>query len=104
MRFVIEMACSKVCSFLVILIWLTCVTNGELNFLVIADWGGDGIWPHYTLAQRHNAEQMGKTAEQIGSQFTVALGDNFYPLGVKDVNDSRFKSTFEVSVNLLSCC
>ena len=83
---------------LALLAWFSCVINGELNFLVVADWGGDGIWPYYTLAQRHNAEQMGKAAEVIGSQFTVALGDNFYPLGVTDVDDSRFKTTFEVSI------
>jgi len=90
-------SCCIVECIVVLFTWLICAVNGDLNFLMIADWGGDVIWPHYTLAQLHNAEQMGKTAEMIGSQFTVALGDNFYPLGVKDVDDSRFKTTFEVS-------
>ena len=39
---------------------------------------------------------MGKKAAEIGSQFTVALGDNFYHQGVKSVDDSRFKETYEV--------
>ena len=91
----------RVFCVLAVLTCLSCVVNGELNFLVVADWGGDGTWPYYTFAQQHNAEQMGKTAEEIGSQFTVALGDNFYPLGVTDVDDSRFKATFEVSVDYI---
>lgn len=41
---------------------------------------------------------MGKKASEIGSQFTVALGDNFYLMGVSDVDDPRFKETFEVGL------
>ena len=39
---------------------------------------------------------MGKKAAEIGSQFTVALGDNFYRFGVQNVDDPRFKETYEV--------
>ena len=39
---------------------------------------------------------MGKKAAEIGSQFTVALGDNFYSFGVQNVDDPRFKETYEV--------
>ncbi len=42
------------------------------------------------------AVQMGKRAEKIGSQFTISVGDNFYGTGVKDVDDPRFKETYEV--------
>lgn len=68
-----------------------------LHFVVIGDWGGNPIPPYTTVAEKEVAEQMGKTAADIGSKFTVALGDNFYDTGVKDVNDPRFNSTFEVS-------
>ena len=42
---------------------------------------------------------MGKTAAAIDSQFTVALGDNFYDTGVKDASDPRFQETFEVHLS-----
>ena len=67
-----------------------------LNFTVMGDWGGQETSPYYTQAEKNIAEQMGKRASAIGSQFTVALGDNFYSHGVTDVDDARFKETFEV--------
>ena len=70
--------------------------DGELNFVVIGDWGGQPEAPYTTDAEREVAEQMGKTAAAISSQFTVALGDNFYDTGVKDASDPRFQATFEV--------
>lgn len=48
------------------------------------------------------AYQMGKKAAEIGSQFTVSLGDNFYGDGVKNVDDPRFQETYEVSNLTLS--
>ena len=41
---------------------------------------------------------MGKVAEELRSQFTVALGDNFYGFGVKSVDDPRFQETYEVRI------
>ncbi len=40
---------------------------------------------------------MGAVAAELDSQFTVALGDNFYGFGVTNVSDPRFQETFEVS-------
>lgn len=34
---------------------------------------------------------MAKTASQMGADFILALGDNFYYKGVSDVNDPRFQ-------------
>ena len=72
--------------------------DGQLNFVVIGDWGGQPTYPYTTDAEKEVAAQMGKTAATIGSHFTVALGDNFYDTGVTDVDDPRFQETFEVSV------
>lgn len=73
---------------------------GELNFVVIGDWGGQAIPPYTTPAELEVADQMGKTAALIDSKFTVALGDNFYDTGVRDASDPRFQETFEVLLHL----
>ena len=39
------------------------------------------------------ADEMGKIADNLDIQFVLALGDNFYMDGVKDVGDPRFKVT-----------
>lgn len=70
--------------------------DAALNFTIMGDWGGQESSPYYTEAEKNIAEQMGKRASAIGSRFTVALGDNFYSHGVTDVDDPRFKETFEV--------
>jgi len=73
-----------------------------LSFLVVGDWGGQSDSPYYTSAQKDVALQMGRMAKEIDSKFTIGLGDNFYDVGVTDVDDPRFNTTFEVSVVL--CC
>ena len=73
-------------------------STGTLNFLVVGDWGGQNTSPYYTAAEKDVAAAMGKTAQTLGSQFIVSVGDNFYDLGVTDVNDPRFKATFEVEL------
>ena len=67
-----------------------------LNFLVLGDWGGKPDPPYTTEAETSIAAVMGNVAASENSQFTLALGDNFYDTGVKDVNDPRFNYTFEV--------
>ena len=69
----------------------------------MGDWGGQPTSPYYTSAQKDVAHQMGRKAEEISSQFTVGLGDNFYDHGVTDVDDSRFNTTFEVSITYMCC-
>ena len=93
------------CYFIVLIGTLGCYVSGEntLKFLVVGDWGGMDIAPYYTAAQLKVARQMGRTAEKIGSDFTVSVGDNFYTKGVQNVDDPRFKETFEVSLSLIIC-
>jgi len=69
--------------------------DGGMRFLVVGDWGGLPDFPYRTPIEMAVAEAMGKTAEDIGAQFVVALGDNFYFDGVKDIDDPRFRNTFE---------
>jgi tartrate-resistant acid phosphatase type 5 len=38
---------------------------------------------------------MNKIAKELNSKFVVGLGDNFYVDGVTDINDKRFKESFE---------
>ena len=73
------------------------VDDGELNFVVLGDWGGQPTSPYTTAAEQEVAKQMGETAAAIRSNFTMALGDNFYDTGVKDSSDPRFQETFEVN-------
>ncbi|XP_065913695.1 tartrate-resistant acid phosphatase type 5-like [Dysidea avara] len=70
-------------------------TNGTLTFLMVGDWGGAEWEPYYTHAEQSIAEQMGIVGEKIGSSFTISVGDNFYLLGVRDVDDHRFQDTYE---------
>ncbi|XP_065907626.1 tartrate-resistant acid phosphatase type 5-like isoform X2 [Dysidea avara] len=84
---------------IILIATLTNTNDGDgekkLSFLVVGDWGGLPDPPYYTIAQKRVAEQMGRKAEEIGSRFTVGLGDNFYEDGVTNVDDPRFKTTFE---------
>jgi tartrate-resistant acid phosphatase type 5 len=61
----------------------------DLTFLVLGDWGMG------TSEQRRVAAQMGKSAEAIGARFVISTGDNFYPDGVRSVEDARWKTHFE---------
>lgn len=63
---------------------------GALNFIAMGDWGRHGA-DH----QKEVAEQMGKTASEIKSQFVIATGDNFYPSGVISEQDPSFRYSFE---------
>lgn len=66
-----------------------------LNYMVLADWGGQSSAPYFTECEVHVAKQMGVIAECYKSQFVLALGDNFYYSGVKSVDDPRFNETYE---------
>jgi len=61
-----------------------------LPFVLIGDWGRYG-----TDFQTNVAEQMGKTAAAIDSQFTISMGDNFYEYGVTGVDDPYWQLSYE---------
>ncbi|KAM4748282.1 tartrate-resistant acid phosphatase type 5 [Rhinophrynus dorsalis] len=82
---------------LTILFTLLPVTQAapSLSFLVLGDWGGLPLPPYTTQQQLMVAEEMGKTVANLGANFILSVGDNFYYDGVTDVMDPRFKTTFE---------
>uniref|UniRef100_A0A8C5JQX9 Acid phosphatase 5, tartrate resistant n=1 Tax=Junco hyemalis TaxID=40217 RepID=A0A8C5JQX9_JUNHY len=69
--------------------------GGALSFLALGDWGGLPEPPFVTPRQVATAAAMGRAAAELGGDFVLALGDNFYYEGVKDEWDPRFQDTFE---------
>lgn len=63
----------------------------SIKFLAIGDWGGVPYPPYITVVQKATAREMSKVAEQMGADFVLALGDNFYYKGVGTVDSPRFK-------------
>ena len=64
--------------------------DAQLPFVLIGDWGRYG-----TDFQTNVADQMGKTAAAINSQFTISMGDNFYENGVTGLDDPYWQLSFE---------
>ncbi|XP_035260785.1 tartrate-resistant acid phosphatase type 5a [Anguilla anguilla] len=69
--------------------------KSSIRFLAIGDWGGLPNPPYITPIEKATAQEMGKVAQQLGADFVLALGDNFYYKGVNSVHDPRFQDTFE---------
>ncbi len=51
--------------------------------------------PYITAVQKATAREMSKVADQMGADFVLGLGDNFYYKGVDSVDSSWFKDTFK---------
>ncbi len=64
--------------------------DSSLNFVVLGDWGRNG--ENYQIEV---ATAMGQAARDIGAQFIIATGDNFYPYGVTSTADYHWISSFE---------
>ena len=58
---------------------------------MLGDWGGLPFFPYRTAIESAVAKQMGGFASEHNVEFLLALGDNFYYDGVKDVDDPRFQ-------------
>ncbi len=74
------------------IIFLDTITKktNALHFIAMGDWGRNGA-DH----QKQVAAQMGKTATEVKSAFTISTGDNFYPSGVISEWDPLWKYSFE---------
>ncbi|HLX91751.1 MAG TPA: tartrate-resistant acid phosphatase type 5 family protein [Puia sp.] len=66
------------------------IDKKALNFIALGDWGRNGEYH-----QREVATEMGLAAKALGTDFFVALGDNFYPSGVRSVHDHRWLDSYE---------
>lgn len=66
------------------------VPQDAFVFYVIGDWGRRGKY-----AQKDVAAAMDKCAGEFKPEFIVSTGDNFYVIGVKNVNDRLFKKSYE---------
>ncbi|XP_068438138.1 tartrate-resistant acid phosphatase type 5b [Clinocottus analis] len=67
----------------------------DLRFVALADWGGISYPPYYTAHEEAVAAEVDRLAQTGGVDFILSLGDHFYFSGVKNVEDHRFKHTFE---------
>lgn len=63
---------------------------------MLGDWGGLPLSPYRTYIEQCVAESLDTVAWVYDTQFQVALGDNFYYEGVRDVHDKRFQVSFSV--------
>ena len=71
--------------------------TGSLNFLVISDWGREGIddTDQKTPGQLMVAKQLGSTAKEVKASFVVSCGDNFHGKGVSSSTDPLWQENFE---------
>ena len=73
------------------------LAKGSLKFLIISDWGRDGIHDtnKKTPGQLKVAKQFGVTSQKIHASFIVTCGDNFHDGGVKALADPFWKVNYE---------
>src|SRR5688572_3744110 len=65
--------------------------SGErLRFVVLGD-GGEGNDAQYLVGQA-----MAGVCAELGCDFALYLGDNFYDTGVESVDDEQFQTKFEM--------
>ncbi|GAB2292727.1 Purple acid phosphatase 8 [Dionaea muscipula] len=63
--------------------------DGSITFLVVGDWGRKG-----TFNQSRVATSMGRIGQDLGIDFVISTGDNFYTDGLKGEHDPAFVESF----------
>lgn len=73
------------------------IARGDLSFVAVADWGGDADDEPVTQSQQATAEGMMRQAKDIGAEFALMMGDNYYYHGIDCPAEltPRFAQTFE---------
>ena len=103
------------------LLLISTVLSAQIRFPVIGDWGGSDyvIFPTgHTFAQEYGAARfrgfywitfsyifnysMDRECANDACDFLLGVGDNFYQYGVTDVDDTRFRFTYEKVYGKLS--
>lgn len=69
--------------------------QNRTSFVTLGDWGGAALGDYHKTDEIAVAKTLGASAETLGAQFLVNVGDNFYYYGVTDVDDPQWKTTFE---------
>lgn len=78
----------KLSFILVFLVFCARPVLADSDFLVLGDWGeGDA-------SQRKVARGMKQSCDDKACDFVITVGDNFYPIGVKGVNDPQWQRKF----------
>lgn len=75
---------------LALLLARSCSAEASLRFLVVGDWGREGI-----PSQAATARAMAREAKSFHPGFVVSTGDNIYNSGVSSVADPKWNSSFE---------
>eukprot|EP01084_Bolivina_argentea_P117700 208972_1 len=70
------------------------ICNGDMDILVIGDWGGAEMTPYTTPEELATANVMNRISSSLKPSMIWALGDNFYLKGVEDINDHRFQDVW----------
>jgi predicted MPP superfamily phosphohydrolase len=87
---------SLICEICVADVDVITIAKEDVNIIAVGDWGGLPVWPYHTPGQKAVAKGMDKVAGQMGSDFVLALGDNFYFDGINgDAHNKRFEKTFQ---------
>ncbi|KAG2438465.1 hypothetical protein HXX76_005018 [Chlamydomonas incerta] len=64
-------------------------SKADVVFFVVGDWGRDG-----NENQRRTARLMADVAACMPPAFVISTGDNFYPSGIRSVDDVQFDQSF----------
>eukprot|EP00418_Pyrodinium_bahamense_P066433 CAMPEP_0179079286 /NCGR_PEP_ID=MMETSP0796-20121207/35564_1 /TAXON_ID=73915 /ORGANISM="Pyrodinium bahamense, Strain pbaha01" /LENGTH=423 /DNA_ID=CAMNT_0020776617 /DNA_START=14 /DNA_END=1286 /DNA_ORIENTATION=+ len=70
-------------------------SEASFSFVTLGDWGGAALGGYHESNEEEVAKQLGKTAQEVGAQFVINTGDNFYYCGTQDISDKQFKEDFE---------